>query len=108
MADKFKKKYSMEENISEENKSASEAIHNDWKSNDLRKVPKDYQLNIFECWWNGILLKKCLPNKTLTFKDYDDCYGGKNSKNRIILLVGTNTSVKKKLNQKYNWIFRSV
>lgn len=30
----------MEENISEENKSASEAIHNDWKSNDLRKVPK--------------------------------------------------------------------
>lgn len=40
-----------------------------------------------------IYIYKYLLNKALIFKDYD-CHRGKNSKDRIMLLVSTNMSIK--------------
>lgn len=57
------------------------------------KVLKDCQLDDSVNADKMVLFYKCLPNKILIFKD-DDCHGGKNSWDRITVLVGTNMSGK--------------
>lgn len=95
--EKFKKRHGIKEKvISGESRSVSEAVCDDWKSNDLKNILKDYQPDdIFNADEMG-LFYKCLPNKTLTLKD-DACHGGKNSKERITVMVGANMSGKEKL-----------
>ncbi|XP_054711365.1 tigger transposable element-derived protein 6-like [Uloborus diversus] len=95
--DKFKKRHAIKEKVvSGESRSVDDAVCDDWRNNELKKILKDYQSdNIFNVDEMG-LFYKCLPNKTLTLKD-NDCHGGKSSKDRITVLVGANMSGKEKL-----------
>ena len=48
------------------------------------------------------LFYNCTPDKTLTFKG-DRCSGGKNSKERITLLIGANMDGTKKTAITHDW-----
>ncbi|XP_054709194.1 tigger transposable element-derived protein 6-like [Uloborus diversus] len=93
---KFKKRHAIKEKVVPgESRSVDDAVCDDWRNNELKKILKDYQSdNIFKVDEMG-LFYKCLPNEALTLKD-NDCHGGKSSKDRITVLVGANMSGKEK------------
>ena len=68
----------------------------DWKRNGLENNQNDYQPDDIFNADEMRLFYECLTNKTLTFKD-NACHGGKNSKDRITVMVGTHMSGKEKL-----------
>lgn len=94
--DKFKKRHCIKEKvISGESGSVSEADCNQWKTTTLRLILEEYEPdNVFNMDETGLFFR-CLPNKTLTFKD-DKCFGGKHSKERITVVVCANMSGKEK------------
>lgn len=67
----------------------------DWKIN-LKILIRDYDpKNIFNADETG-LFYKCMPDKTLTFKN-EKCHGGKHSKQRITVFLCTNMDGSEKL-----------
>ncbi|GBN94570.1 Tigger transposable element-derived protein 4 [Araneus ventricosus] len=62
----------------------------------LSKILKDYKPeNIFNAGEISLLFR-CLPQKTLTFKK-EKCFGGKQSKTRLTVMLGANMTVHQKL-----------
>lgn len=71
-----------------ESGSVNEQVCDDWKDK-LAELTTGYDPeDIFNADETG-LFYKCLPDKTLSFKS-DKCNGGKNSKLRLTVLLGTN------------------
>lgn len=69
---------------------------NNWLENCLPKLINGYsEENIFNADETGLFVK-CLPNKTLAFRN-ETCHGGKSSKERITVLVGSNMKGNEKL-----------
>lgn len=67
-----------------------------WKRDVLPSLLKDYQeQDIFNADETGLFFK-CLPDKTLTFKN-EKCHGGKHSKERVTLLLAANMDGSEKL-----------
>lgn len=68
---------------------------NDWFQQ-LPNILKDYEADdIFNVDETGLFFK-CLPNRTLTFRN-EKCHGGKHSKVRVSVLVGANSTGTEKL-----------
>lgn len=93
---KFKRKHRISfKSICGESADVSEESVNEWMS----KIPGyiwDYEPNdIFNFDETGLFFK-CLPQKTLAFKN-DRCFGGKSSKLRITLGIGANMTGTEKL-----------
>lgn len=88
--EKFKKRHCViHKVISGESASASVSDCETWKQTVLRPILEKYpRKDIFNADETGLFFK-CLPNKTLTFKN-DPCFGGKQSKLRITILVAAN------------------
>lgn len=95
--DKFKKRHAIKEKvICGESADVSDQDCHLWQHGVLKKVLKDYTPdNIFNADETALFFK-CLPNKTLTFKN-DNCFGGKHSKDRITVMVASNMTGKEKL-----------
>lgn len=71
-------------------------VANDWIENKLPNLIQSFELrNIFNLDETG-LFYKLTPNKTLAFNN-DSCTGGKNSKERVSLLIGANADGSEKL-----------
>lgn len=71
-----------------ESAEVNEEVCDEWR-NKLETQSEGYDPeNIFNIDETG-LFYKCLPDKTLSFKG-DKCHGGKNSKLRLTVLLGTN------------------
>ena len=87
---RFKKRNGIVFNkVSGEAGSVSEKTVEDWKSKTLPHILKDYQpSDIFNADETG-LFYRCLPNKTHVFKG-ETCTGGKQSKERVTLLLCAN------------------
>lgn len=85
--DKFKKRHNIiQKVISGECASVNTADCEFWKQTVLKEILDEYaQKDIFNADETGLFFK-CLPNRTLTFKN-DPCFGGKHSKQRITVLV---------------------
>lgn len=67
----------------------------EWKEK-LASVTEGYDPeNIYNADETGLFFK-CLPDKTLSFKG-DKCHGGKNSKHRLTVMLGTNCTGTHKL-----------
>ncbi|GBN56522.1 Tigger transposable element-derived protein 4 [Araneus ventricosus] len=67
-----------------------------WLMETLRKILKDYMPeNIFNADETALFFQ-CLPQKSLTFKK-EKCFGGKQSKARLIVMLGTNMTGHQKL-----------
>lgn len=82
-------------NVCGESESVSSSLVDKWQV-DLKKIIENYQpKNIFNVDETGLFFK-CLPNKTFSFRN-DKCSGGKNSKERITILVGSNMDGSEKL-----------
>ncbi|XP_046661293.1 tigger transposable element-derived protein 4-like [Homalodisca vitripennis] len=74
--------------VTGESASVDDNVCTEW-SQKLPDLVKGYKPDdIFNADETG-LFYQCLPDKTLTFKG-DTCHGGKNSKQRVTLLLGTN------------------
>lgn len=68
----------------------------EWMRNVLPKLLVKYEAkNVFNADESGLFFR-CLPDKTLTFKE-DKCHGGKLSKERVTLLLATNMDGSEKL-----------
>lgn len=95
--DKFKKRHNIVQmSVCGESASADLQSSEDWKKNVLPDLIRQYDENdIFNADETGIFFK-CLPNKTLAFKG-QKCFGGKNSKERITVMVASNMSGSEKL-----------
>jgi hypothetical protein len=95
--DKFKKRHGIvQKSVCGESASADLQVSDNWQKNCLPDLIRQYDPNdIFNADETGFFFK-CLPNKTLTFKG-QNCYGGKNSKERITVMVGGNMSGTEKL-----------
>jgi len=62
----------------------------------LQDLLKDYEPhNVFNADETA-LFYKCLPDRTMTFKN-EKCHGGKHSKERVTILLATNMSGTEKL-----------
>ncbi|KAL4098294.1 hypothetical protein QTP88_022932 [Uroleucon formosanum] len=78
-----------------ESASVDPCISQDWK-NELFNLLVDYDArDIFNADETG-LFYKCLPDSTLTFKN-EKCHGGKNSKERITVMLAANMDGSQKL-----------
>lgn len=88
--EKFRKRHGViHKVICGESASASVSNCETWKQTVLKPILKEYpRKDIFNADETGLFFK-CLPNKTLTFKN-DPCFGGKQSKLRITVLVAAN------------------
>lgn len=71
-----------------ESGSVNEQVCDDWKDKLVELTTGYDPEDIFNADETG-LFYKCLPDKTLSFKS-DKCNGGKNSKLRLTVLLGTN------------------
>lgn len=61
----------------------------EWTQSVLKNILEKYDpKDIFNADETGLFFK-CIPNRTLTFKN-DKCFGGKNSKERITVMIGAN------------------
>jgi len=75
--------------MSGESADVDEHACEDWKNNILPDLIRPYyEKGIFNAD-EAALFCKCLPDKTLTFKN-EKCFWGKHSKERITLMIGTN------------------
>lgn len=78
-----------------ESGSVNDAVCLDWYSK-LKTLIANYDpRDIFNTDETGLFFK-CLPDKTLTFKD-EKCHGGKHSKERLTVLLAVNMDGSKKL-----------
>lgn len=73
-----------------ESGSVDETVCQDWIENLLQHTEGYHPDDIFNADETGLFFK-CLPDKTLSFKD-EPCHGGKNSKERITVLLGSNST----------------
>lgn len=79
-----------------ESASVSNVLAENWIEQKLPSLIEPYSPNnIFNADETGLFFK-CLPNKTLTFKN-QRCFGGKHSKERVTVLLGANMSGTEKL-----------
>ncbi|XP_047505969.1 tigger transposable element-derived protein 6-like [Pieris napi] len=92
----FKKRHDLAFNkICGESASVSKSVCQEWKS-ELHNVVNDYDPNdVFNADETGLFFK-CLPDKTLTFKN-EKCHGGKHSKERLTILFCANSTGTEKL-----------
>lgn len=75
--------------ISGESASVSDVNCEEYRLTILPSILEGYsESDIFNVYETGFYYK-CLPDRTLAFKN-DKCYGGKRSKDRITVMVGTN------------------
>lgn len=95
--DKFKQRHGLlQKTICGESADVHEEDCTAWKETILSKLLKDYNpKDIFNADETGLFFK-CLPSKTLAFKN-DKCFGGKNSKDRITLMVASNMTGSEKI-----------
>lgn len=94
--EKFKKRYEIAfYKASGESASVSDNVCESWKKQ-LTTLLRDYEPhNIFNADETGLFFK-CLPDRTLAFKN-EKCHGGKSSKERItILLIANMTGTEKR------------
>lgn len=78
-----------------ESGSVDDAVCLDWQSK-LKPLVEHYDArDIFNADESGLFFK-CLPDKTLTFKD-EKCHGGKHSKERLTVLLAANMDGSEKL-----------
>jgi hypothetical protein len=94
--EKFKKRHDLTfKKVCGESASVDQCISQDWK-NELINLLVDYDArDIFNADETG-LFYKCLPDRTLTFKN-EKCHGGKNSKERITVMLAANMDGSQKL-----------
>lgn len=78
-----------------ESGSVDQEAANVWKEDVLQMIESTPAKDIFNVDETGLFFK-CTPNKTLAFKG-ETCSGGKNSKERVTLLVGANMDGSEKL-----------
>ncbi|KAL4083749.1 hypothetical protein QTP88_029065 [Uroleucon formosanum] len=92
----FKKRHNLVfKNICGESASVDEDICNDWQMK-LQDLLCEYDpKNVFNADETGLFFK-CLPDRTLTFKN-EKCHGGKLSKERVTLLFAVNMDGSEKL-----------
>lgn len=72
------------------------SISLNYQANILPQLLTDYEANDVFNIDETALFYQCLPDKTYTYKN-EKCYGGKNSKVRLTILVGSNMSGTEKL-----------
>ncbi|GBL75943.1 Tigger transposable element-derived protein 4 [Araneus ventricosus] len=81
--------------ISGESKDADDNDSENWIMETLSKILKDYKPeNIFNADENALFFQ--CPQKTLTFKE-EKCFGGKQSKVKLIVMLGANMTGYQKL-----------
>lgn len=79
-----------------ESNDVSEVDCEKWKKDVLPNLLKKYcERDVFNADESGLFFK-CLPDKTLTFKN-QKCHGGKNSKQRVTLMLAANMDGSEKL-----------
>ncbi|GFN87424.1 tigger transposable element-derived protein 6 [Plakobranchus ocellatus] len=79
-----------------ESASVDTTVVEDWKKATLDKLLSEYSSSdIFNADETGLFFR-CLPNKTHAFKG-EACHGGKQAKDRLTMLVGTNATGTEKL-----------
>lgn len=95
--DKFKNRHNIVgKTLCGESADANLGERDKWINNVLPRLIEKYDANdIFNADETGLFFK-CLPNKTLAFKN-EKCFGGKQSKERITVLVGSNMTGIEKL-----------
>ncbi|XP_047984684.1 tigger transposable element-derived protein 6-like [Leguminivora glycinivorella] len=92
----FKKRHDLAfKKVCGESASVSKEVCTEWKSQ-LKSLLNGYDPNdVFNADETGLFFK-CLPDKTLTFKN-EKCHGGKHSKERLTILLCTNSTGTQKL-----------
>lgn len=87
----FKKRHDLAfKKVCGESASVSKEVCTEWKSQ-LESFLNGYDPNdVFNADETGLFFK-CLPDKTLTFKN-EKCHGGKHSKERLTILLCTNST----------------
>lgn len=92
----FKKRHDLAfKKVCGESASVSKEVCKEWKSQ-LESLLNGYDPNdVFNADETGLFFK-CLPDKTLTFKN-EKCHGGKHSKERLTILLCTNSTGTEKL-----------
>lgn len=95
--DKFKRRHNIAGRVvCGESGDINIQTRNDWINNVLPNIIEQYDHNdIFNADETG-LFYKCLPSRTLAFKN-EKCVGGKKSKDRITVMVGSNMTGTEKL-----------
>ena len=78
-----------------ESASVNEVDANIWKNSLREKILKYNPVDIYNADETGLFFK-CMPDKTLAFKD-DKCYGGRHSKERVTVLLCSNWTGSEKL-----------
>ncbi|GBN59142.1 Tigger transposable element-derived protein 4 [Araneus ventricosus] len=95
--EKFKKEHGiMAKEISGESKDVDDNDSENWITETLSKILKDYKPeNTFNAD-ETTLFFQCLPQKTFTFKK-EKCFGGKQSNARLTVMLGVNVTGHQKL-----------
>lgn len=95
--DKFKRRHNIVGKVvCGESGSIDIQTRDDWIQNILPSLIQEYDKNdIFNADETGLFFK-CLPSRTLAFRN-EKCVGGKKSKERITVMVGSNWSGTEKL-----------
>ncbi|KAE9528600.1 hypothetical protein AGLY_012175 [Aphis glycines] len=92
----FKKRHNLVfKKICGESASVDEGMCNDWQIILQDLLCEYYPKNVFNADETGLFFK-CLPDRTLTFKN-EKCHGGKLSKERVTLLLAVNMDGSEKL-----------
>lgn len=94
---KFKKRHNiMGKVVCGEGGDANMETSDNWINTVLPSLVKDYDLNdVFNADETGLFFK-CLPSRTLAFKN-EKCVGGEKSKERITVMLGSNFTGTEKL-----------
>lgn len=79
-----------------ESADADITVANEYKNNILPEIIKNYHPNNIFNADETALFYKCMPNRTMTFRN-EKCFGGKFSKERVTILLGANMSGTEKL-----------
>ncbi|KAI5626056.1 hypothetical protein C0J50_14328 [Silurus asotus] len=92
--DRFKKRHNI---VFKANCGESAAVQREkWLKTQMRRILDTYEIrNIFNADETAVFWK-CLPDKTKAFRG-EACHGGKNSKDRLTVLVATNMDGSQKL-----------
>lgn len=95
--DRFKKRHDIKyKALCGESSNVQPHMTEGWRNTTLPGLLQKFALcDIFNCDEFGLFFR-CLPDKTMAFKE-DKCYGGKKSKERITVLVGCNADGSEKL-----------
>lgn len=94
--EKFKKRHAINfKKICGESAAVPEDVCIEWKEKLLELIENYESRDVFNADETGLFFK-CLPDRTLSFMN-EKCHGGKNSKERVTLLFGTNMDGSEKL-----------